>query len=226
MQQEPDEDPEEVALIVRKALSGVARAHGRFGLNMVAKLLAGKEDDRLNRSGLSYTRTFGALHDWHEQRIVRLLRRCVTAGWVSFSGDDRPVVLLTEDGVAAMRGERPARLLLPADSRPRAGVARMRRRDGKSPDAAADSNAERRVEFAAEQDEATVALFEALRAHRLSVARDEGVPPYMIASDRSLREIAVLRPRSRGELLAAHGIGPSKADKYGEGLLQVISDNI
>jgi ATP-dependent DNA helicase RecQ len=225
MQQEPDEDPEEVALIVRKALSGVARAHGRFGLNMVAKLLAGKEDERLNRSGLSYTRTFGALHDWHEQRIVRLLRRCVTAGWVGFSGDDRPVVLLTEDGVAAMRGERPARLLLPTDGSPRPGVARMRRRDGKSPDAAA-GNVERRVEFAAEQDEATVALFEALRAHRLSVARDEGVPPYMIASDRSLREIAVLRPRSRGELLAAHGIGPSKADKYGEGLLQVISDNL
>ncbi len=67
------------------------------------------------------------------------------------------------------------------------------------------------------------ALFEALRRHRLALARREGVPPYVIANDRALREIATLRPRNLEELDLAHGIGPAKRKKYGAGLLAVVS---
>ena len=67
-------------------------------------------------------------------------------------------------------------------------------------------------------------LFEALRAWRLETARTEKVPPYVVASDRSLREIAVLRPRPlrEDELTIAHGIGPAKAAKYGQAILEVL----
>jgi ATP-dependent DNA helicase RecQ len=67
-------------------------------------------------------------------------------------------------------------------------------------------------------------LFEALRRHRLEVARNERVPPYVVASDRTLRDIARLRPRNRDELLLTHGIGPAKADRYGDGLLAVVAE--
>ena len=53
----------------------------------------------------------------HLTDSFRLLRRCVSAGWVSFSGQDRPVVVLTDEGRAVMKGERPARLLLPPTAR-------------------------------------------------------------------------------------------------------------
>jgi ATP-dependent DNA helicase RecQ len=46
---------------------------------------------------------------------MRLLRRCVTAGWIDFSGGDRPVAVLTEDGAEVMHARRPARLLLPPE---------------------------------------------------------------------------------------------------------------
>jgi ATP-dependent DNA helicase RecQ len=208
------QDPEQVALVVRKALSGVARVHGRFGLTLAAKLLAGEHDERLDRSGLDRVRTFGALAEFPEARIVRLLRRCVTAGWVSFSGDERPVVLLTESGVATMRGERPIRLLLPTEASTRApsaepGQKRSERRANADAHAALDADAQR--------------LFDALRAHRLALARSEGVPPYIIASDRSLRDLCTLRPRDERELLAVHGIGPAKVARYGAGLLQVVA---
>ena len=65
-------------------------------------------------------------------------------------------------------------------------------------------------------------LFEALRRHRLALAREEGVPPYVIASDRTLREIALLQPQSLEELELAHGIGPAKREKYGADLLAVV----
>jgi len=198
-------DETDVALIVRKALSGIARVHNRFGINVAAKLLKGVDDERLGWSGLTQVSTFGALADRKEEWILRLLRRCVTAGWVDFRGGERPLAVLTESGREAMHGRRPARLLLPP-------AATKRRRTERPADAA----------FAASADLFETDLFEALRAHRLEVARAEGVAAYMVASDRCLRDIARIRPRTLAELQLAHGIGPAKAQRYGEGLLHVV----
>ncbi|MEM8884554.1 MAG: HRDC domain-containing protein, partial [Planctomycetota bacterium] len=68
-------------------------------------------------------------------------------------------------------------------------------------------------------------LFEKLRAHRMEIAQQEDVPAYVVASDRTLRDLARLRPTNRTALLEAHGIGPAKAEKYGDGLLAVLQEN-
>ncbi|MBW2713372.1 MAG: ATP-dependent DNA helicase RecQ [Deltaproteobacteria bacterium] len=207
-----EEDSEEVSLLVRKALSAVARIHGRFGLSAAAKLLRGVGDERLEREGLHETRTFGILSDRAEEWLMRLLRRMVTAGWVDFQGGDRPVAVLTEEGQAVMSGERAVRLLLPpehAGHKTTAGSGEKRR---KTPDLARDL------------DEVGRELFDHLRSYRLELAQSQGVPPYVIASDRSLRDIAMLRPRTRDDLLLAHGIGPAKADRYGVQLLAIVEE--
>ena len=74
-------------------------------------------------------------------------------------------------------------------------------------------------------DPVSHALFEALRGHRLTLAREQGLPPYVIASDRTLRELAELRPHTLDDLRLAHGIGPHKVDRYGAGLLAVVAQN-
>jgi ATP-dependent DNA helicase RecQ len=205
------DDAEEGNETVLKALSAVARVHGRFGIAAAGKLLRGDRDPRLVQSGLDRTPTFGILGDRDEEWLARLLRRCVTAGWVDFRGGDRPVVVLTESGSAAMRGERPARLLLPParSARTRAIAAPHSAYGPKPQSVPLDAGARE--------------LFEALRSHRLEIARSESVPPYVVASDRTLRDIAELRPRSLAELQVAHGIGPAKAEKYGAGLLAVVA---
>ena len=205
-------DPEAVSTTVRKALSAIARVHGRFGLGAAAKLLRGSEDPRLAGTGLDRTRTHGALSEHSEEWLLRLLRRCVVAGWADFQGRDRPVIALTEAGRKVMRGERPARLLLPPTGVSREPTVRALRR-GPPQRAKADPDL---------LDKDGRARFDALRRHRLALARREGVPPYVIASDRTLREIALLRPRSLRELELAHGIGPARREKYGAGLLAVV----
>jgi ATP-dependent DNA helicase RecQ len=209
-------DPETVTLIVRKALSGVARLHDRFGLGMVVKLIRGEADERLARAGLTRVPTFGNLREHSDEWLLRLLRRCVAAGWVTFTGGDRPVVLLTEEGRAVMHGRRPARLLLPATATAAqpaaAGALRQNGRDG-----------------AAHRDDGDLdpggqAIFDALRRHRLELAREAGVAPFVIASDRTLRDLARLKPRTLHDLQLAHGIGATKAERYGAGLLRVIGD--
>jgi ATP-dependent DNA helicase RecQ len=205
---------DEGALVVRKALSGVARVSGRFGLSAAIHLLRGSPDPRLERSGLDRVPTFGVLRDRDEAWLLKVLRRCVTAGWVDFSTADRPVALLTNAGRAVMKGERPARLLLPsALDEPHLLFPKPRRRAGRTvrvlPDEAPD--------LAAQQ------LFEALREHRLQLARDEAVPAYVVASDRTLRDLASNRPRTIAELSAVFGMGPARVAKYGQGFLEVVA---
>ncbi|HKP61547.1 MAG TPA: ATP-dependent DNA helicase RecQ [Polyangiales bacterium] len=221
----PSAGAEETTLLVRKALSGVARVHGRFGLNAAVKLLRGAKDERLERTGLDRVRTFGVLAHESEAWLTRLLRRLVTAGWVVFSADEHPLVLITDAGRAVMEGRAPARVLLPdrVERQPREGRRRARTSEA-APASPRRFDSEPTVQREEDPlaDESTRALFEALRAHRLSIARSEAVPPFVIASDRTLREIARLRPRTENELLAAHGMGPVKAARYGPGFLSVI----
>ena len=135
----------------------------------------------------------------------------MTRGWATFSGGDRPVLVLTDDGRAVMRGERPARLRLP----PTGGAPAKRASGGAGPAA--------RPGVRSPLTRVTRALFEALRGHRLALAREEGVPPYVIASDRTLRELAEIQPRTLDALRLAHGIGPHKVERYGAGLLAVVT---
>ena len=210
-------DPETATLIVRKALSGAARVHGRFGLQLAVKLIHGDADPRLERAGLTRVPTFGNLREYPEAWLLALLRRCVSAGWVNFTGGDRPIVVLTEDGRAVMKAERPARLLLPPTERERRGGSAAERRPAASP-----ARRPKAVE-PDDLDESGVALFEALRRHRLTVARAEGIAPFIVASDRTLRDIAALRPRTLDDLQLAHGIGRQKAERYGAGILVVVA---
>ena len=205
-------DPQRVQDLVRKALSGVARVHGRFGLKTAVQLLRGVADPRLSRARLDQVRTFGVLATHPEAWLMSLLRRCVTAGWVDFMGHDRPVVVLTDAGRSVMQAQQPARLLLPPEQPARASLGPAsggRRRSAPVPLEALDGPAQK--------------VFEALRQTRLQLARDASVPPYVIASDRTLRDLATLRPRTLDALQMAHGMGPAKVARYGVELLQVIA---
>lgn len=209
---EADVDADEISRVVRQALCGVARVHGRFGIGAAARLLRGADDLRLQRAGLDQTPTYGVLSEKQEEWILTLLRRCVTAGWVDFTPGDRPIVMVTDEGYDVIHERRPARLLLPpasAGNKRRSGAPRSR------------SNAP----VAPELDALGNQLFEALRAWRLETARAEGKPPYVVASDRTLRDIATLQPGDDSELQMAHGIGPAKIDKYGADILRVLRES-
>lgn len=199
----------ERALLVRKALSGVARVHGKFGLGAAVSLLHGKSDKRLLSTGLDQVPTYGILSDRSERWLTRLLQRCVTAGWASFSGAERPLLLLTREGRRVMTGKQEPRIVLP----PSDTTAR----------AAGPASAGKRKRTAEAIDPELSELFEELRTARLELSREGGVPPYVIASDRSLRELAYLKPRNHAELEEVHGFGPRKVERYGDAFLAVVS---
>ncbi|MEI6389080.1 MAG: HRDC domain-containing protein, partial [Spirochaetota bacterium] len=70
---------------------------------------------------------------------------------------------------------------------------------------------------------AALERFELLRAWRKKTADAAGVPPYVVFPDRSLREIALVRPKDRLALSVVFGVGAKKLEKYGEGVLAVLA---
>lgn len=210
-------DAEAAELLIRKALSGVARVHGQMGFNAAVGLLRGRTDARLTRAGLTQRSTFGILRQHSQAFVQLLLRRCVTAGLVTFTADERPLVALTAEGIAVMRGGATSGVTLPQE-----GTVRSTERAPGVGGSGAQTPARAGRLPAPEMTGATEQAFAALREHRLNVARTQGVPPYVVATDRSLRELALQRPRTLDDLLAVHGFGPAKVERYGQGLLDAL----
>ncbi|MCA9580821.1 MAG: ATP-dependent DNA helicase RecQ [Myxococcales bacterium] len=202
---------EEDALIVQKALAGVARNRQRAGLNAVADMLHGAETEQQRRLGLSNLSTHGLLKEHPKAWIVVLLRRLITAGLVDLTPTDFPVIYLTAKGLAVMKGEQQARLVLPPAD---AGQRKKTKKDR------SERGARREAPVLASPQEQS--LFEELRATRTGLAKAKQVPPYVICHDRTLIDIAKRLPRTLEELGEAHGMGPARLDNYGQQFLATV----
>ncbi len=202
------EDAEAAALIVRKALSGVARAQKRAGIVAIAEMLHGVDSERMRKFGFTELSTFGILalhsHDW----VVALLRALLAAGWIDLTPTEHPVPFVTATGREVMAGRAPARLALPPLHQKKSRARSPRDRSGAKDTAIAP---------------ALRPVFDRLRAHRAEIAKARGVPAYVVAHDRTLVELAETRPRTREELLGIRGFGPARVDAYGAGFLAVLA---
>ncbi len=212
---------EEATIIVRKALSAIARTKGRAGLTAVAEMLIGKRSTRLERMGLTELSTFGLLPEQSRDWVLALLRRLLTAELAQVTNDDFPVPFLTSRGVRVMKGEDPSRVLLPppVQGRRRKGAAPKGKRGAdRSGTVRSVTGGSLASSITGEVDSE---LFERLRKARLDVAKETGVPPFVVLHDRTLLEVAARKPQTRAELLEVKGIGPSKIEKYGDQILAV-----
>ncbi|HHH30311.1 MAG TPA: ATP-dependent DNA helicase RecQ [Polyangiaceae bacterium] len=202
---------DEDAVVVRKALAGVARLRRRAGLRALAASLKGKETQRVRQLGLTELSTHGILGNYSEAWILVLLRRLMTAALVDVTANDYPVPYLTRTGIAVMKGDEPVRVLLPP-------MGKLRRKSG--------STRSSRPVAADELPEGfDQQLYESLKAARLDEARERGVPAYVICHDRTLREVAARKPANVHELADVHGMGPARIESFGSRLLEVVSQS-
>lgn len=207
---------EEATLIVRKALSAVARAQKRAGLVAISEMLKGVDSEKTRKFGFTGLSTFGLLRERSPEWIVALLRALLAAGWIDLTTSDHPVPYLTRAGAEVMKGEAPAKILLPSEPRAHSRGGRSRSRSSSS-----SSSTPRAAPVL---DQAAQPIFERLRAHRAEIAKSRGVPAYVVALDRTLVEMAQVRPKTTDQLLMLHGMGPARAEQYGEGFLRVLSE--
>ncbi len=97
------------------------------------------------------------------------------------------------------------------------------RKDRPTTGKAARGQSSRTANAKAGLDQADQELFEALRARRMELAREQSVPPYVIFPDTTLIALATERPMDEDEMLGISGIGQSKLERYGDAFLEVIT---
>jgi ATP-dependent DNA helicase RecQ len=205
---------DEVVTLVRQILSGIARCRGKFGVGVVAEVLGGSTTERTQKWGLNELSTFGLLKPYPIKRIVAMLHRVLETGLARQRDPDgakfRPVVDLTASGVSVMRGQQPPPADL-ADLVPsrieRVNEARPRK-DSPTDDQPMSPEVETR--------------FEALRTLRTQIARDRGMPPYIICHDSTLKQLALQAPANEAALACVKGLGPYKIRMYGHAFLDVL----
>ncbi|WP_437839656.1 RecQ family ATP-dependent DNA helicase [Sorangium sp. So ce1153] len=227
--------------LVRRALAGVARAKGGAGMQAIASMLVGDSNERVRRMGLDRLSTFGVLDGKSHDEAMSILRVLLANAWIDLTTGEFPVPLVTPAGWRVMRGEVPTRVRLPVPAarrrplrRAAPGPAAAVRSSGTTaapsaparaaPAAAGGASSAARAEPGAELEEQDAPLFEALRAHRAALAKEKSLPAYVIAHDRTLREIARIRPASLDDLALARGMGQAKISSYGEGILRVVRE--
>ncbi len=195
----------EASVVAQKVLSCIVRTGQRFGAAHVCDVLRGARTARIRQAGHDALSTFGLLASHSQPEVRSFVDQLLAQGLLATSGVEYPTLSLTELGVQAMKGEREVSLWRsPA----------MRASARKSP--------LERIPPEAGEPAAEPELFEELRALRRTLARERGVPPYIIWSDRTLIEMAARKPRTREELLAIKGVGEKKASDLGPIFLDAI----
>jgi ATP-dependent DNA helicase RecQ len=191
-------------IAAQKALSAIARTGERFGTEHLVSLLCGEPTAAIMKLGHDRLPTFGVGREHAKPEWRSIFRQLYAAGVISLDIAHYGSWRITETGRAVLKGA--ARIELRKDVlKPSTGEARQSR---KPP--AADL---------AEEDRT---LFEALRSRRRDLASEQGVPAYVVFPDRSLIEMARLKPATHQALGRIHGVGRAKLAQYGDLFLDVI----
>jgi ATP-dependent DNA helicase RecQ len=189
-----------------KALAAVYRTGERFGAGHLIDVLLGNENERTNRFGHVNMPVFGAGKDIPAKTWQSVYRQLLAAGLVRVDHDAFGALKLEPDARAVFKRER--QVLFRKD-RPTKGKA--------SKNLSVRSTAARSALEGSDME-----LFEALRAVRTAIAKQQSVPPYVVFPDTTLVALATERPASRKALLGIPGVGQSKLERYGDDFLKVI----
>ena len=198
-------------LLVRKILSGVARAGERYGRRKIAAMLVGQLDDL--PEPLTRLSTTGLLKDESLQSIERWIDASVSAGLLRASDDQYRTLRLAPLGRDVMSGRvEDVQIAVPASRTARSSTRRRgRSKEGRGPQAVVATPLE--------------SVAAALRSWRLEEARTQGVAPFVVLHDRTLLAIASALPRTSNDLLAIPGIGPAKLAAYGDEIVRIVESS-
>ena len=197
---------DESATVAQMILSSVARLKQAWGIGHVTDVLLGRATEKVTACGHDALSTFGLLKSESVAAVRGFIEQLVAEGFLAREGDPYPVLRVTTTGVSLLRGQ--AGCTLYREVRPPAA---SKRRRGAAMNASAGLSSDLNRE-----------LFDLLREVRLRLARDRGVPPYVIFHDTTLRDMVERRPKTIDDLYDVYGVGAKKAADFGDAFLDAI----
>jgi len=185
-------------IAAQKVLSCVYRVNGDFGANHIIDVLLGSKNQKVIQWGHDSLTTYGIGKEYSKREWHSIIRELVHLGFLNMEGDRYPVLKLSGKSRRVLfEGEK---LLL---TKPSIEEQRLR----VDVDGAFDHE-----------------LFETLRDIRKKMADEEGLPPYVIFHDKTLKEMATYFPGDTSSLANIGGVGEVKLKKYGDKFLESITE--
>ncbi|MDO5115621.1 MAG: DNA helicase RecQ [Synergistaceae bacterium] len=192
------------ALKILSCVYRMAEASGGrgYGSAMLVNVLRGSARADVREAGFDKISTYGLLRE-HSARTVREMVDFLVAEGYLRMGDDFPTLSFTGRTMPFLK--KPTPLVMRRSEEKKASEERIKKRSTISN--AADS-----------------ALFEELRALRRAIAAEEGIPPYVVFSDKTLTAICELLPEDEEDFLEVPGVGAAKLERYGEAFLTAVRE--
>ena len=200
----------DATIAAQKALSAMVRTGGWFGNRHVIDVLRGEKTDKVAERHHHELPTFGVGKDLAEKTWTSVIRQLVANGYAAPPPERAWSLMPTETGMEVLRGKRTVQMR--EESVTVKKTAKVKKR-GKSVATYASA--------AGESDE-DIGLYEKLRSLRGTIAKSMGVPPYVVFSDATLRDMVRKRPTDLRGFLEVDGVGPTKAQRHGDEFLAIL----
>ena len=193
------------------ALSAVYRTGQRFGVVHLIDVLLGKTNIKVSQFNHQQLSVFGVGKNMPSAQWSSVFRQLVAGGYLESDIQAYGGLKLTEAARPVLKGavEVWLRRDIEVAGKAKTSLSKAQR----------SSNAKAAYDGLADDP-----LWQALKAKRLELAREQGVPPYVIFHDSTLLEILNNRPQSLTEMSRITGVGQAKLDRYGDDFLQVLED--
>ena len=183
-----------------KIVACVLAMQGKYGKSTVARVLAGKRDERIRERQLDKLTSFGCLKGEGEENIRMMIDELIVDDILETTSGQYPLLKSGPRAREALLGDEPIRMTLTA-------------KDAPAPT--------RRIGLKPSVDKALLSRLTALRRR---IAEEQHVPPFIIFTNATLRDMVIKRPHSRREMLRVDGVGEGKLERYGDAFLSAIEE--
>lgn len=200
----------DVSRIAKAVSRCVHDVEQRLGAGKLVQVLRGSDAQEMHDwRGLDGKPTYGMLKDVSAAQIRDVIGQMTSDGYLSVADGRFPTIQFGPRAVETVQPD--FRMLIKQVERSSAAAAKSQ-----------DSPRRNRSSVAAELSAEDAELFERLRALRTDIARENGVPPYIVFSDKSLRDMCVVKPVTDAQFLSVNGVGQRKLEQYGERFMNAI----
>lgn len=205
-------DEQDVTETALRIISCILEVRQRYGINVIAGILAGSDRAKLREYGVSRYQSYGKLKEMNEVEIKQIINIMLI----------QELLWQTNDKYALLRVAKKADDVVNGDMRV---IYKRPKAEPETEDGALKKKkASAKLRRSDTLNSRGLELFEQLRELRMAIAREEGMPPYIIFSDKTLVDMCVRSPFNKKEMLKVNGVGENKFERYGERFLDVILD--
>ncbi|MHB0968673.1 MAG: DNA helicase RecQ [Thermoanaerobaculia bacterium] len=187
-------------ILAQKIISCVVRMREPYGMNHLISVLRGENSEKIRARGHDRLSTCGILAAHAKDELRDWIGQLIAARVLEMEGGRYPVILLNHASREVLRGERVVRLLAPRETAHR-------------------SQAEGTSWAGVDRG-----LFDELRGWRKREAESRGIPPFVIFSDATLRQLATVRPSTPAAMRRVYGVGDAKLNEFGVPITDLIVD--